>query len=83
MFWSGNEVKEKRGTITNEQESTQRCLTAARVAQHLRGFQPCLFEAGHHADLYGRPSKFDAHVADVRLSLEIIGVSNTEAPRIA
>lgn len=29
--------------------------------------------ARHHADLYNMPPEFDAHIADIRLSMDILG----------
>lgn len=69
VLWSGNELKETRGTITNVRECKQRSCIAAQVAKDLR--ESCFFVAGDHTDVSGMPPEFDAHLADIRLSLDI------------
>lgn len=80
VFWSGNE--KKRGAITSVRECQERSATAACVARLLRPFETALFVAGHHADLPAMPPEFDAHVADIRLTMDTVGVPTTCARRM-
>lgn len=79
----GSGLIEKHGNITNVHACHQRTLIAAQVAKYLRLFESCLFVVGEHADLYGMPPEFGGHVADIRLSLDIVGVLTTDDRRMA
>lgn len=70
-LWSGNDLKERKGTTASKRECDERLKLDSRMACLHRECLKNIFIADHHADLFRMPSDSDIHSANLCVVLDV------------